>query len=462
MSEAGSSRERTWKPVLAGDLAAAAVRAARDVSLRLKAPERVEVAAAAARAQTAFPRATCWIPYTASQGYAGLAVLWGYLDSCFSDEGWDVSGREHLELAARGAEAAQDPHVGLFSGLSGLAFGAWQLARQGARYRRLLARLDDVICARATALAEDPRTRHGGVTVEIFDVISGLSGVGAYLLCRRDQPGPATALFRVIQALVDLTADEGGVPRWHTPAHLLWDEEMRALYPNGNLNCGLAHGIPGPLALLSLALRAGSAVPGLADAIARTADWLAANRCDDAWGINWPTAVPLQAVVRSDGGVSTSEPGGGGTAREGPSRAAWCYGSPGIARALWLAGEALDREDYRALAVAAMQGVFRRPVASRRIDSPTFCHGVAGLLAIALRFAHDTGRPEFLEESRTLVRQLLGSYRPESLLGFRNLEVADRETDQPGLLDGAPGVALVLLAAATPVEPTWDRLFLLS
>jgi hypothetical protein len=30
------------------------------------------------------------------------------------------------------------------------------------------------------------------------------------------------------------------------------------------------------------------------------------------------------------------------------------------------------------------------------------------------------------------------------------------------LLDGAPGVALVLLAAATPVEPTWDRLFLLS
>jgi hypothetical protein len=462
MSEAGSSRERTWEPVLAGDLAAAAVRAARDVSLRLKAPERVEVAAAAARAQTAFPRATHWIPYTVSQGYAGLAVFWGYLDSCFRDEGWDLSGREHLELAVRGAEAAQDPQVGLFAGLSGLAFGAWQLARQGARYRRLLARLDEEVCARATALAEDLRTRRGGVTVEVFDAISGLSGVGAYLLCRRDQPGPAAALPLVIQAVVDLTADEGGIPRWHTPGHLLWDEEMRALYPDGNLNCGLAHGIPGPLALLSLALRADLEVPGLAGAIARIADWLGANRCDDAWGINWPTAVPLPPAARSDGGEATSPPGDGGSAREGPSRAAWCYGSPGIARSLWLAGEALNRDDYRALAVAAMQDVFRRPVRSRRIDSPTFCHGVAGLLQIALRFAHDTGHPEFLDESRALVQQLLDSYRPESLLGFRNLEIADRETDQPGLLDGAPGVALVLLAAATPVEPTWDRLFLLS
>jgi hypothetical protein len=30
------------------------------------------------------------------------------------------------------------------------------------------------------------------------------------------------------------------------------------------------------------------------------------------------------------------------------------------------------------------------------------------------------------------------------------------------LVDGAAGVALVLLAAATSVEPTWDRMFLVS
>jgi hypothetical protein len=42
------------------------------------------------------------------------------------------------------------------------------------------------------------------------------------------------------------------------------------------------------------------------------------------------------------------------------------------------------------------------------------------------------------------------------------MEYRNNETDQPGLLDGAAGVALVLLAQATGVEPSWDRLFLLS
>jgi hypothetical protein len=30
------------------------------------------------------------------------------------------------------------------------------------------------------------------------------------------------------------------------------------------------------------------------------------------------------------------------------------------------------------------------------------------------------------------------------------------------LVEGAAGVALVLLAAATSIEPTWDRMFLVS
>ena len=449
-----------WKPVLSGELADQAVSAARDVSERLRRPEAVEAAAAIAREQTRFPRATHWIPYTISQGYAGLAVLWGYLDSCFVNEGWDVTGREHLELAVRNAETFGQLQLGLFSGLSGLAFGAWQLSRGGTRYQRLLARLDDAICEQAIPMADEVRAQHNGMTVGNFDAISGLSGVGAYLLCRRDQPGPAAALSSVINALIELASDKASIPRWVTPAELLWDEGMKEIYPNGNLNCGLAHGVPGPLAFLAQSLRERVTADGLPQAIARIADWLCENRCDDAWGINWPNAVPVDRIDGPTG--ETLREGDSRSAPDGPSRGAWCYGSPGIARALWLAGEALDRDDYRSLAVATMEDVFRRPVEVRRIDSPTFCHGVAGLLEITLRFAYDTGRSVFIEESRTLVKQLLDSYRPDSLLGFRNLEVANHEMDQPGLLDGAPGVALVLLAAATTVEPTWDRLFLLS
>ena len=45
--------------------------------------------------------------------------------------------------------------------------------------------------------------------------------------------------------------------------------------------------------MLSLALRVGTDLPGLPDAVARTADWLTAHRTDDPSGPNWPNAVSL-------------------------------------------------------------------------------------------------------------------------------------------------------------------------
>ncbi len=361
-------------------------------------------------------------------------------------------------MAARAAEAMPGLPLGLFSGLSGLAFAAWQLSRGGTRYLRLLNSLDQATCFRAIAAAKGIRGRRG-VSFAEFDAISGLSGVGAYLLCRRDDPRIMTALSQVVQALMDLLSDGEPLPRWYTPARLLGSEQTRQYCPHGNLNFGLAHGVPAPLALLSLAHAAGVS-PSSAETIAHTADWLCENRCDDAWGINWPSILPLVQTDLANGGrleVPSAQ-----SAPDGPSRCAWCYGSPGIARALWLAGEALDRDDYRDLAVAAMKAVFLRPIAARRIDSPTFCHGVSGLLAIALRFSHDLGGTAFFEEIGVLVQQLLAAYQPQSLLGFRHLETRDNQMDQPGLLEGALGVVLALLASATNAEPAWDRLFLLS
>ncbi len=155
------------------------------------------------------------------------------------------------------------------------------------------------------------------------------------------------------------------------------------------------------LAFLSLVRSCGLPFARLDEAIVVIADWLSANRLDDEWGVNWPTAVPLEEVESA--ADSQLRPRERSDWTGGPSRSAWCYGSPGVARSLWLAGQALDRPDYRDLAVSAMEAVFRRPVPARMIDSPTFCHGVAGLLAIALRFARETQSPLFVMESQKLV-----------------------------------------------------------
>ena len=68
----------------------------------------------------------------------------------------------------------------------------------------------------------------------------------------------------------------------------------------------------------------------------------------------------------------------------------------------------------------------------------------------------------FTNAAADLTEQLLSLYVPERTLGYCCIEPAGNLVDQPGLLDGAPGVACALLAASTTVEPSWDRLFLLS
>jgi hypothetical protein len=442
------------------ELKKAALQAAMHVSTRLKDPRAAARAAANAVAQSQFPNSTRWSPPSIAQGNAGLALLWAYMDSCFPGDDWDVVGRIHLQEAVESTELVESlVGTGLFSGLSGLAFAGCQLSRDGVRYRRMLASLDTIIATETIALATRVRTNHG-LSVGDFDVISGLSGIGAYLLCRHHEPPIAIALRNTVDALITSVLRDQVPPAWYTPSDLLYDESTRKMYPNGNLNCGLAHGIPGVLAFLSLVRLSGLSFDRLDDATVVIADWICANRQDDEWGANWPTAVHLEAV--SDGGVAVLRPSDPARAPGGPSRAAWCYGSPGIARSLWLAGRALDRNKYRALAIEAMKAVFRRPIHARMIDSPTFCHGVSGLLAITMRFAADTHLPVFQQESQRLVAQLLQSFQSDSLLGFRNLEYGGNQTDQPGLLDGAAGVALVLLVAATGIEPTWDRIFLLS
>jgi hypothetical protein len=451
MAHTLDSPQQSRTAALGPDRAADATSVALEVADRLRDPGRVAAAIAAAAQQTAFPESVHWVPYSLAQGDTGLALLCSYLDACCPDEGWDVTGHQFLASAAQAAERSGELPPGIFGGTSGVAFAAWSLSRGGTRYQRLLGSLEDVLLPQARQLASTLGRQTGGTFVAHFDLISGLSGVGAYLLCRRQQPQVADALDATLRSLVALTTTGEHPPRWHTPARFMSDESMARHYPYGNLNCGLAHGIPGPLALMALAHLEGVTVPGLAEAIGRVADWLVDNRADDAWGVNWATAVALTADGGWDPAV-TSE----------PSRSAWCYGSPGVARALWLAGVALGDLGLRALAVEAMAAVLGRPMPARRIDSPTFCHGVAGLLQITLRFAHDTGLRLFVDATEALTNQLLGMYEADRILGFYSLEPAGNRVDQPGLLDGAPGVVMTLLAAATAVDPSWERLFLLA
>ncbi|MFF5475897.1 lanthionine synthetase C family protein [Streptomyces sp. NPDC012935] len=433
-----------WRSILHAQRQEYALTLAREVTRRVADPRKLTDAR---RSTERSSRRHYRHPYDIATGDAGLAVMSGYANMCLPGEGWDAVAHEFLETSVRKIERCNDVHYGLFGGMSGLAFGAESLSQGGKRYRKLMDALDLKLAPVATFLGAQLRCRAGPGPVEVFDLISGASGVAAYLL-RRDEHG---VLPEILRGLVALAEERDGMPQWWTPHKHMSDEDMASSYPAGVLNCGIAHGIAGPVAVLALALNEGSRVPGQYESLRTFSDWLVAHRIDDQLGAGWPGVVPI--------GLADSEAFG---YRLALKRIGWCYGTPGVARSLWLAGEALDDHRLRTSALEAMYAVLRRPISERRPESLMLCHGLAGLLQIVLRFWHDTHLSTFSMAATEIVDELIAAYQPRRPLAYASVEQGGRIFDRPGLLNGAPGVAMALFAAATDAEPRWDRLLLLS
>jgi hypothetical protein len=422
----------SWRPVLTGADAESARAVALDVASRL-----------AARERGAEDRSAAGLGSPDSS----IALVCAQLDRLLPDAGWDRAAHVHLTAAAEAAEREGAP-LGLFDGAAGLGFAAQRLAAGRRRYRTLLTAIDGALARgvveRSAGLAAANGTPAGG-----WDLISGITGIGAYLLTRRDQPAARAALDETLAALADLMRETDGAPRWATRPEQL-HEDMRARTPGGNLNCGLAHGAPGPLALMSLALEEGVEVSGQADAIRRLADWVAAQCRSGRFGPEWPAVIPLGQAHRT---------------QRAPARPAWGSGNAGVARALWLAGGALDEPELARLAERALRAALERQRTERPLHAPTLRHGTAGLAQVTLRIAADSGAEDLSREARMLCLELGERFEPDAPFGYRGDEQA-RDLRGPEVdatfLEGAAGPALVLLAAATDPEPGWDRALVLS
>lgn len=123
-------------------------------------------------------------------------------------------------------------------------------------------------------------------------------------------------LVRLVEPVI---IDDQNLPGWWTgngPA-----DEPSEKWPGGHGNLGLAHGITGPLALMSTAMRQDITVSGQAAAIDRIYAELDQWRCGTGERTWWP------------GMISPAEWKTHAVQQPGPQRPSWCYGTPGLVRA---------------------------------------------------------------------------------------------------------------------------------
>ncbi|MEU1080736.1 lanthionine synthetase C family protein [Streptomyces sp. NPDC005908] len=387
-----------------------------------------------------------WYPPSLTHGHAGSALL--HLYAARAGLGSHATAHEHLREAVLATQIEPLQHYGLFAGTSGLVLALADVTRDEPRFRPSLDRMTDRLAEQV--LAAPPHRTERAVSDLDYDLVTGAAGTLAQLA---SVTTPSERVAEACAVLVDYLvwlsepAETEGTPhRWLiTPTCYPPVGDYHAKYPYGYLNLGLSHGMPGVAAALAAAWEAGHRRPGHLEAVTGLTRWIRAQADTDAHGPVWSDGTPVD------------EHGHEVAAGCAHDRIAWCYGTAGVAGALLGVACATGDEELRAAAVTAFEGVLAR-AEQRRPLSPTLCHGLAGLVVLTLEFAPwSTPARTHLPE---LVGQLLDRREPQRPLGFADLEEPGEPVDDPGLLTGAVGVALTLLAAVGDRRPDWFRAFL--
>ena len=389
--------------------------------------------------------------------YANLAIFYDHLDICFPKKGWDIIAKNCLSETVKSLNYKKQYGMGLFEGFTGIAFAAFYLSRFGTRYKKIIHQIDAIYLPEIEKKAENLislSNDNDGYYSSDFDVISGLSGITGYLLLRKDNPKVLSCLQQVVAALCKISRIKKGIPLFRTPGNKAVGTLAQS-FPQGFIDCGLSHGIAGPISALSMVSQEGLGNPEIRQIVYEATEWLIRQQVDDKWGVNWPAAIPLNSVSYALENSFFLLP-------NKPTKTAWCYGIPGIANTLWLAGSVFEEKSWIDSSVVAMKSALERPKVKRYINSyGTFCHGIAGLLFITYLFYLRTNDSYFQSAIQPLIDQQLELFAQDSQSGYMRIDFDGKQHIDFTILDGAAGAALTLLSIAKPVHLMWARVFLL-
>jgi lantibiotic modifying enzyme len=369
-----------------------------------------------------------------ASGLAGASLFFAYLHQTMPGKAYDDKAIELLDQAVRGLNDSRSGPT-LYHGFPGVA---WVLEHLQGRI------MDD---------EEDPGEEIAAVVGRLvsqwpstnsFDLTDGLVGLGVYALERFPRPGMEACLQSIVDQLGTMAHRQQGTATWWTPPAAL--SESSDELQHGHFNLGLAHGTPGVIAFLAEASTAGLDVRPLLD---EAIPWV----LDQKLAGSSSSVFPMYVTSR-------------GTFAE--SRLGWCYGDAGIALALLKAARSVEEPLWEDAAIAlAKKAALRRSPEDTQVVDATICHGTAGLAQLFNRLYQACGDPVFAETARYWVERTLDFRKAgEGVGGFLAWDMDEtREMGwraNPGFLMGSAGIGLALLATATEVEPSWDRLLLAS
>ncbi|MBI3725129.1 hypothetical protein HY251_14445, partial [bacterium] len=230
-----------------------------------------------------------------SSGYPGLALFFGHAARALERDDF-----RDLALAFLNETFAHWPETApLYGGRTGVAWALAHLSWLDPRVEEPLRSLDENL----GKLLEKPWPGH-------FDLIAGLAGISVYALERLPRAGARACLARALEHLASSALESEGALAWPTPAPLYGPVELEVCPSRrGLVNLGVAHGVPGVLAVLSLACARGVMRERLSPLVERAVSYVLGRELEGSLG--FPHFVVPGRKPKQRG------------------RSAWCYGDLG-------------------------------------------------------------------------------------------------------------------------------------
>lgn len=398
-----------------------------------------------------------WNKLTLSHGLPGICMLFGKLMDCDAGESdhWEAVGRQYMGYIVEEINHNGITDMSLYSGLSGVGMAAACLSKDFVDYTNLLTVINKTLSNWIQEVVKTVNFKNGTHSM-VYDVIAGMTGVLSYLSLFQNDAVCREGLENGLDMLIGMTKDiqiRGvDVPGWYISSQNQFTQTESLYYPKGNFNTGMAHGIAGPLALMSEMAMNGVVRPGQMEAIRKMSDFL----------VNYKIKYKDREIW--NGQIDFDEVKEGRPKEEKVfHRDAWCYGTPGICYALIRAALVCQDKallsfciDNLRLAMADVEGV----------DSPTICHGWSGIYQILDAVEILLNESYFKEEKEQLKNNILKYYDKSIRYGFPDFEYDGQRKqvlpyDICGFLSGAAGVALSLYAVEKSQKNIWRKALLL-
>ena len=327
----------------------------------------------------------------------------------------------------------------LHNGLANIGIYISILRKNVNCYSHFLNVLNEQICKNLKGLCEYLSMNHL-VFTHGFDVITGVSGTGNYLLQFAAEKEIHTSLVAIIEYLIEISKYiclEGvQIPGWYIDVKNEPSYNEYATYGEGYINYSLSHGVGGILAFLTNAYKKGVVIGEQRLAIERIVnEYMRLNAWSD--GKWWSGIISKKNYIERK-------------FSDRIERQSWCNGNVSVLFVLYKTAKILEDNKLEKDCYNNLKEISQQEIQKLGIYSPIICHGLAGIITVFRVLYEETREACFYNIMQELMKKLLHKYNRTYLYGFRDEKfpqngIVERKDDN-SFLDGSAGIIMEIAA----------------